>query len=545
VGINMNRGLVRSQQRILTARKHVVWRTIMLTTTRYAFLVLILIAGSIAHADGDSDPTARAKAIAPYIGEQTIAVVHMDLSALEVGDLVDKFVQLVPDADIDGEMRANLKKAHSAFTSAGFSDFYVVVSLADIPASPPFIIVPKGDETKVAELQKLLPSSLRDSQKPCIEEFPKAVFIGSRRALARLRTFKPDSRPELAKAFEAAGDTDMQFLLLPTDNDRRVVQELMPTLPEVIGGGPSTIVTRGVRWLALGIDAPPKISLRLAIQSADSAAAAALRAKWLEVAQFLSQQEIPHRALREIDKAIALLTPEVEGDRLVLSLGEPDRSIEALLAAVTPPLEHARTEAKRSQSMNNLKQLGLAMHNFYDRHKRFPAIGTFDATGKPLLSWRVHILPYVDQQQLYDQFHRDEPWDSEHNRKLIAKMPEAFRSPASKHRARRGLATYRLVVGERTVFPGREGIEIKQITDGTSNTILAVEVDDEHAVVWTKPEGLPFNAKNPAEGMGGQFEGGFHCAICDGSGHFIKLPHDPERLRRLLMRDDGKPIPRR
>jgi hypothetical protein len=206
-------------------------------------------------------------------------------------------------------------------------------------------------------------------------------------------------------------------------------------------------------------------------------------------------------------------------------------------------MENLRARAHRLSSLNHLKQLALAILNFADSNKRFPAVGSFDASGQPLLSWRVHVLPYLDEAELYKQFRLDEPWDSPHNSQLISKMPEAFACPGSVHRLKDGLATYREVVGEHTAFPGREGIEYKQNIDGTSNTILLVEVDDEHAVTWTKPEGLPLNVDNPAVGLGGHFPGGFTAAYCDGSVHFIELPHDPRRLRLLLLRDDGEVIP--
>ncbi len=79
--------------------------------------------------------------------------------------------------------------------------------------------------------------------------------------------------------------------------------------------------------------------------------------------------------------------------------------------------------------MNNLKYIGLAMHNYLDANSHFPPAASVDKAGKPLLSWRVMILPYIDQDQLYKQFHLDEPWDSEHNKKLIDKMPQIYASP--------------------------------------------------------------------------------------------------------------------
>jgi hypothetical protein len=154
----------------------------------------------------------------------------------------------------------------------------------------------------------------------------------------------------------------------------------------------------------------------------------------------------------------------------------------------------------------------------------------------------VHLLPYLEQNELYQQFHLDEPWDSAHNKTLIEKMPIYFVCPASGHDQSSGLSTYRVVVGEGTTFPGARGIEFKEITDGTSNTIMAVEVDDQHAVIWTKPEGLPYNEENPLEGIGGQFPGGFNAASCDGAVHFIEQTIDTQKFRLLLLRADGNPV---
>ncbi|MFH1924802.1 MAG: DUF1559 domain-containing protein [Planctomycetota bacterium] len=520
-----------------------------------AGFTLLVVLFSVTHAVGAEpgfDPGARAKAIAPFIDAQTVAVVYVDLTRIEVDPLLGKLVELVPEARWDvEEARPNLTRARDGLLKAGARELYVVVSLADVPRGGPFVILPGAGAIDVDALRASFPPPGKNE---VIERIGGAWFVGLRQAYERVKSIEPDVRDELARAFEAADDTAAQLLLMPPAHSDRVIEEMMPTLPEEIGGGPSTILTRGLLWAVVGMDAPPKMSFRLVIQSQDQEAAEALRGKWLDVVRFLSTSEEAQRArraLRDLDKAMALrnfeevvelTTPKVENDRLVINLGDPDGSIQAFLAALTPPLEKARARAKRAQSMNNLKQLGLAMHNYYDVYKTFPAVGNTDAGGKLLLSWRVHILPYVEQQKLYEQFHLDEPWDSEHNRTLIEKMPAAYRSPASKHREKQGLATYRVVSGEETVFPGREGIPMKEIKDGTSNTIMIVEVDDEHAVIWTKPEGLPFDPEDPERGLGGQFEGGFNAAICDGSARFFELPQPKERLRALFTRAGGEVI---
>jgi hypothetical protein len=137
---------------------------------------------------------------------------------------------------------------------------------------------------------------------------------------------------------------------------------------------------------------------------------------------------------------------------------------------------------------NNLKQIGLALHNYHDINKAFPPGASRNEAGKRLLSWRVHILPFVEQQALYEKFHLDEPWDSEHNRKLLDQMPAIYRDPRvvgpSNKTRLLGLAN------EDGVFGADDGTTFKDMTDGTSNTIMVMEAPVERSVPWTSPDDL-------------------------------------------------------
>ena len=99
------------------------------------------------------------------------------------------------------------------------------------------------------------------------------------------------------------------------------------------------------------------------------------------------------------------------------------------------------------QCVNNLKQIALAMHNFHAGNNAFPRPAILDEKGKPLLSWRVAILPYIDQQALYDKFKLDEPWDSPHNKALLKEMPAIYRCPI-RTKAEPFTTTYRVMVGK-------------------------------------------------------------------------------------------------
>ncbi len=143
---------------------------------------------------------------------------------------------------------------------------------------------------------------------------------------------------------------------------------------------------------------------------------------------------------------------------------------------------------------NNLKQIGLAMHNYHDATGSFPPPdrGT-GPKAKRGLSWRVHILPYIEQDALYREFKLDEPWDSEHNKKLIEQDAQDLREPA-RGRAPPGQTYYKVFTGKDAhLLPRLEDEDRLTITDGTSNTIMIVEGGE--PVIWTKPDDISFDGK--------------------------------------------------
>lgn len=219
-------------------------------------------------------------------------------------------------------------------------------------------------------------------------------------------------------------------------------------------------------------------------------------------------------------------------------------------ALLLPAVQSSRTAAMRMRSMNNLKQLGLAMHNYHDTFGGFPAAYSTDKEGKPLLSWRVYVLPFVEQQALFEQFHLDEPWDSEHNKKLIAKMPDVFRSPTSK--AEPGKTVYLTPRAGSTVFPEPErptkmefptGIQIQDVTDGTSNTVMLIEVSDDRAVFWTQPDDFEFDPLDPLAGAIGQHREGVLVGFADGSVRLLSKMLDAGIVHSLFTRNGGEAVP--
>jgi hypothetical protein len=211
------------------------------------------------------------------------------------------------------------------------------------------------------------------------------------------------------------------------------------------------------------------------------------------------------------------------------------------IALLLPAVQAAREAARRTQSSNNLRQIGLAMHNFAATYQWFPAAAGYDKAGKPLLSWRVYILPFVEQQELYNSFHLEEPWDSEHNKALIARMPAVYLNP-NLPQASEGKTNYLAVVGDKAALQSKEGTAITDITDGTSNTIMAVEATADRAVIWTKPDDFSPDDKDPTAGLVGFRPNIFMALFADGSVRAVSIATDPGVLKALFTRNGGEVI---
>ncbi len=219
--------------------------------------------------------------------------------------------------------------------------------------------------------------------------------------------------------------------------------------------------------------------------------------------------------------------------------------------ALIPSTMKVRQAAQRVQCVNNLKQVGLAMHNFHDNFGGLPAQAITDAEGKPLLSWRVAILPYIEQDALYRQFHLDEPWDSPHNKALIPLMPRTYACPDDPPgEIAAGLTRYQAFVGPGAIMDPAVskaqrggptiGVGLMTIMDGTSNTLLVCEAAN--PVEWTKPDDMPFTPKGPPPPVGSKHPGGENALMADGAVRFLKTDMDPITLEAMITRNGGEVV---
>ncbi len=199
-----------------------------------------------------------------------------------------------------------------------------------------------------------------------------------------------------------------------------------------------------------------------------------------------------------------------------------------------------RCPSPTGQVRNNLTQLGIAMHSYSETRGTLPPPAVYSKGAKPLLSWRVAILPYIEEDRLYAKFHLDEPWHSAHNIGLLKEMPFIFRDPRNPSLEPEQITRLRVFVGSDTPFNGPKGIPLTEITDGTNNTFLIVEAAE--AVPWTKPAELAYSPECSLPALGCDPSKGFLAALADGSVVIVPKGSSEEQLRAAITRNGGEGV---
>jgi hypothetical protein len=196
-----------------------------------------------------------------------------------------------------------------------------------------------------------------------------------------------------------------------------------------------------------------------------------------------------------------------------------------------------REESAHRATSNRLKEIGLATHNMNDEKHHVPA-NLPGPDGKPGLSWRVALLPFIEQESLYKKFHLNEAWDSPHNLTLLKHMPETYSLPGREKQAAEGLTYYQGFAGPGAVFDPRRPLHtcLQHFPDGVGETILVVEAAD--PVPWTKPVDLTDDPDGPLPRLGGRFHGGFYLLTCDGAVRFV-TPKTSEKTLRAAITYNG------
>lgn len=370
--------------------------------------------------------------------------------------------------------------------------------------------------------------------------------------------FRPgiDAPPSHAETLQLAESRVREFpircLIVPPEYFTTTLEQTLPNLPKTLGGLPTQVFTRGLRWAAIGFD-PATFRLEGTIQS-DSADAAKALEESLPTLLTNSINLLPKHQQSSLKplarELIENMQMRVHQDQIQFSFPKiNDRTGPQLLAA---SLESIADPAHSAATSDKLRAIQLAILNYESANACFPpSVKYRDKNGKSGLSWRVHILPYFGEveAELWRQFHLDEPWDSEHNIKLLPKMPKVYQPPTSwllvnkqEDQVLPTKTAFLAPQGKGTIFGQDEVVRIRDVKDGTSRTLTVVKVDPKRAKLWTAPDDYQFDADDPAAGLAFDATGIAYGVACDGSVHKLKKEWNAETFLRLFQCDDGQPV---
>lgn len=345
-----------------------------------------------------------------------------------------------------------------------------------------------------------------------------AVLVGTAEEIARIANNDGNPSPALLTSLSEVSDSHGLVVLKPTHAVAPVLgtlslwsQDNTPRITKAVE------LMLQVKSISLSGELPPTRAM-LRVQSSSNQSAADL-AKLINpwVAELLKETVTPVPFVAE-GTSVILKSASVAESLAILGY------VEKLVQGNAPMI-----------ATNSLRQIALGMHNFHDVHGHFPPQSLVDSAGNRLLSWRVLILPYLGYADLYEQFHLNESWDSEHNRALLVKIPEVFRSSEDSIRDDVTRTRFTAPLTADSVMGRRgPGVRVRDIIDGTSNTMMVVQTSPEHAVFWTKPQDVPIDDSRPMESIAGTDADGFPASMCDGSVRFIPEKTDTGLLNALI-----------
>ncbi len=506
-------------------------------------LVALTIGLSSQHVIIAQDNPSDIESLKPLVNPTTMVIAQLDMQRMVLPPAVQETIATNKEAQPLLQWIDSLKTTFSPMTTDRLT------LMVDVPFSegqaPLRFIARKPANLDMAKLNEGLAAfrfSPAEIQGDHISTAPIGALAESNKLLVSSATL-PNNDQAISAALATVKEMPVQILFVPPRYIWSTYEDLMPRLPDVWGGTPTATLTEGIQWAAIGFE-PASMRLQVTIQSKDPAAAQRLVTELPKLLQRAASMPMmlsvqPALASIKLDKAV------VKQDRIELTatnlqeIGVSTSVVMKLLGSLIDPLS-------TREKINRFRQLSLAIHNYESANKVLPPNqAARGADGKSGLSWRVHILPFLGEVDLYSEFKLNEPWDSPHNIKLLDKMPDIFSSfplPILAKSMPKGYTTILAPVGEGTMFGGNKPVVFGQVKDGLSNTIFFVEVKPEAARPWTAPMDYEFPTGAPADDLAIGTDGQFLCAMGDGSVQLLPGNLPKETLLHLFQMNDGQAI---
>ncbi|XZE52415.1 DUF1559 domain-containing protein [Planctomycetaceae bacterium SH139] len=456
----------------------------------------------------------------------TIAVVKLDLLAIEpetLGPLLSGMVGAA-GADIERSVQMSL----STLSDAGAKYLYLTVPAGAIPHGAVCLVIPCEDVNAVGMFLQQFVATIPGPLEFVVLQQTGQVVVCPAVMRSKFEQVADSQqrvdRDDFSRGLQSLAKFPHQAVLsLP--------KELQATLGRVFPDKLSSDVSTDFspsRWvenvntLAIGWSLSPNVDLQIRMFSPDGASADVALAETMKLVKLAPGLE-------------TAVTAATDGSQV--TLGIQPQALNSVLGTV---MGAQRQAAQRMQASNNLKQISMAMHHYHDVYGHIVPAAIQGENGKPLLSWRVALLPYIGQQELYDQFKLDEPWDSEYNKSLLSRIPPVYADPLGGPLPP-GMTTYRLPVIPGAIYSSAEPLRFKDIKDGLSNTIWLMRSPRSAAIEWTNPAAWELDSSNLRSSVFGDALMAI-VGFGDGSVRTIEGTISEEMLGFALQYADGEPV---
>ncbi len=361
----------------------------------------------------------EATTVQPYLADDVAGVAYLDLRKIDLSALLDQFGPLagLPEDQLEQvtQVAAGIQLQIAQFQQHGVGPVYMLLRTGDLAHGGPTWVAPVlaggNPQQVVALLEKLLPRNLPRQWSPLPTRFAVTdgyvLAASNTEQLTALEASRRTAAEIRSEADAAAADLESHAaaLVLFGDTDsRRVIRELFPPLRPPFARIDGRLIADGIRWGGLTLDVPPHLRVQATLQLTDTAEARAVEESIdtaLGIGKAILLQQLaatPDEVPSELAEVLDMLRPKVDEAQVSLTLGDDPAEVVAIGRLLAGTLRPAQQAARRNQRMNQFKQIALAFHNYEGREKSFPPAAIHDEQGRPLLSWRVAILPFLEQQ---------------------------------------------------------------------------------------------------------------------------------------------------
>ena len=364
----------------------------------------------------DDESSKLGRRLSTAFDEGVIAYGHINLKKLDLGKVEKKLNQWL-DLPVSISLKS-LQPTKKVIEDAGGERIFVSYSLYGMD-SLPTIAIPLEKEIDTSIIVSVV-KSLAEFEVRYLQD-SKLLVLAPHTFFKSIESGRIRVRRDVADLIRTKSAEVASINFAPTADHRRVLREFEPQFSDPFSRFDGELLGRSVKAASIVLESIEPFELKVGIRSEDQKSAANLKEAFSQLMKKLPGDSPELNFFRKLEQSFTL-SKNTPG--LSLSIG-PEQE-DDWKKAIMPFFVKAKLEVQQSDEVNNLKHMLLGLHNFHDVYRGFPDIGRPKDNGSPGLSWRVHILPFIEEAELYEQFRLDEPWDSPHNKKLIAKIPNVF-----------------------------------------------------------------------------------------------------------------------